>query len=268
MKNCFKIIIFFFCCRLLAISSVDVMQLEKQLAEPNAVSAIERLDSFSKFQKATPDELISLQQVIPFEERKKFYEKLSKYLQNRIMQNTESSEFKEKLAIIEAYLSLSYLSGIEYLVQERIVKYAFKLFQAPQTTTSMRRELLDILKQKLIMPNPKNYKEYSNNEGRSLLTFFSNRLLFNYFCVLVMEVSLQDNSVKESDTFFKKQIEKLSGELGIKTFDASVVMHENTREFYWLIQEPVGFFFCNQTTIAFKVQNFIETDRGKSKIVN
>ncbi|MDR0933453.1 MAG: hypothetical protein LBM70_10620 [Victivallales bacterium] len=252
MKNYFKIIIVLLGCgRLGALSLQDIAQVENEWKKAQSSAIFANFDLLEKFQKATPNELRAINTEISTYEQRKFYGQFSQYIRIKMRESYANGDFQEYLSLMKTYLRFSYMPLTGIRAEKNMVIDAFKVFNAPKSTGIIRQNILDLLKKHLAMPTAENYREYPGNG----MVFFDNRLLFNRFGVMAMELLLQNKSIEETDRIFKQQIGKISDELQIKTLNAVVEMRDGNKVFYWVMLSPVGVFFCDQTTIWDKCES-------------
>lgn len=235
----------------MAMTKEDVLALEKLLTASDASTKWKESELCTEFRNLTSEEIQALNLTFSPEEKRRFSVAFARFFSKEIPLSQENQDFENTLALFEAFAIFTYFSEGSYHYQEQLVRCAFDVFSDPETPVAIRRRLVDLLKQKLIKPDYLNYREYSPT-----VVFFANPLLFNQFGIIAMETMLQEKSWKESSDFFRQQVEKISDQLQLKTFNASVIQRGDNLEFYWVLQDPIGFFFCDQKgTIAYKVEN-------------
>ncbi|MDR0933452.1 MAG: hypothetical protein LBM70_10615 [Victivallales bacterium] len=212
---------------------------------------IPRRDSM-QVRNTTFRELQILRNSLSPEIKNRFITECSEYLLERIRQYRKSNDCEKYLAALESYYAIV---SLNHVYTNEVLKNAFLFFNSPQTPTASRVQLLNILKQRLPVATSANFRKYTDNGDGNRVVHFSNKLLFNRFCILIMELLLDDKSSEETDRIFKQQISKISEELKIETFDAVAKIQDKTKAFYWILKNPIGIFACDQTEIAYEVQN-------------
>ena len=73
-----------------------------------------------------------------------------------------------------------------------------------------KKLLLSVLKRKILLPTNENFRETVTDPYGTKTVFYANRLLYNYFCIMVMDISLKNLDFEEENRLFSLRIKSIS----------------------------------------------------------
>lgn len=209
----------------------------------------------SKLRKMSSQELMLLQQELSIEKQKYFCLILKEYLCSNLDFHIKNKDYVKIIESIEFACSLSYLSGMTYLFQEKIIRLAYKVFNMPDISENNKKHLLSVLKRKIILPTKENFRETVTDSYGTKIIFYANRLLYNYFCITVMEISLKNMNPEKENYFFSLKIKNISEKLLLKNSKYCVIQQDGINGFYWVIKQPSGFLYANKNIAVYMLES-------------
>ena len=210
---------------------------------------------FPELKKMSSAELLLLQQKISVERQKYYCSILKEYISSNLLSYIEKKNYAKIVDGFEYSCSLAYLTGMTYFFQEKIISLVYKVFNMSGISENNKKLLLSVLKRKILLPTNENFRETVTDPYGTKTVFYANRLLYNYFCIMVMDISLKNLDFEEENRLFSLRIKSISEKLLLENLNFCVMRQGNIKGFYWVIKQPSGFLYANKDIVVYMLES-------------